>query len=246
MSKARNLAIVPAFNEGGSVARVVESIHTHARDFDVLVIDDGSSDDTAELARSAGARVIVHPFNLGIGAAVQSGYQYADRNGYRVAVQVDGDGQHDPAFIPALLDALATGADIAWGTRFIESAGYRVPLSRRTGRRIFALMMSAIAGQKVTDPTSGFRAVNRRAIELFASDYPCDYPEVEAIQLMHANGLRFTEVPVEMKQRSSGRSSINATESVYYMAKVLLAVAIGTLRAKPAPSAAAISPKLGV
>lgn len=246
MARNRHLAIVPAFNEEGSVASVVEAIKAAVPGFDVVVIDDGSSDGTAEAAYSAGAHVIVHPFNLGIGAAVQSGFQYAQRNGYRVAVQVDGDGQHDPAFIPALLEAIDNGADIAWGSRFVERAGYRVPLARRTGGRIFAFTMSAIVGKTITDPTSGFRAANRRAIELFANDYPCDYPEVEAIQLMHSNGLRFTEVAVEMKQRSSGRSSINATESVYYMIKVLLAVAIGTVRAKPALPAPAMAAEPGI
>lgn len=236
-----NLAIVPAFNEQDSVGDVVRSIKRARPDFDVVVIDDGSTDASASRAWEAGAAVISHPFNLGIGAAVQSGLQYAYAHGYRIAVQVDGDGQHDVEFLQDLLGAIDGGADVAWGSRFISDGEYAMSLPRRIGRRVFASLVSLIVGQRITDPTSGFRMLNRHAIELFALDYPNDYPEVEAIQLMHSNGLTFCEVPVRMRERQSGQSSINASQSVYYMVKVLLAVLIGLFRApnnEPRPAAA--------
>lgn len=244
------LAIVPAFNEQGSVGAVVRAIKHARADFDVVVIDDGSTDDTASQAWEAGAAVISHPFNLGIGASVQCGLQHAYTHDYQVAVQVDGDGQHDPAFLQALLDAIEDGADVAWGSRFIGDGDYPMSFPRRVGRRVFAVIMSLIVRQRITDPTSGFRMLNRRAIKMFALDYPNDYPEVEAIQLMHSSGLVFREVPVRMRERQAGQSSITAAQSVYYMVKVLLAVLIGLFRApvnEPRPAAASgIHPEPGL
>ena len=233
---SRHLAIVPALNEAGSIAQIVAEIHQHAAGFDVVVIDDGSTDDTAAIAAAAGARVISLPFNLGIGGAVQCGYLYARDNGYQVAVQVDGDGQHDPRDIPRLLAALAEepAVDMITGSRFLTGAtGYRSSPLRRLGIRVFAALMSLITRQRITDATSGFRMSARRGIELFARDYPHDYPEVEAILLLHAHRLRQREVAVTMRPRMSGRSTIGRALSAYYMAKVLLAVLVGMLRARP-------------
>jgi glycosyltransferase involved in cell wall biosynthesis len=233
---SRHLAIVPALNEAGSIAQIVAEIHQHAAGFDVVVIDDGSTDDTAAIAAAAGARVISLPFNLGIGGAVQCGYLYARDNGYQVAVQVDGDGQHDPRDIPRLLAALAEepAVDMITGSRFLTGeAGYRSSALRRLGIRVFAALMSLITRQRITDATSGFRMSARRGIELFARDYPHDYPEVEAILLLHAHRLRQREVAVTMRPRMSGRSTIGRALSAYYMAKVLLAVLVGMLRARP-------------
>lgn len=244
----RNLAIVPAFNEVEAIATTVASIHETAPDFDVLVVDDGSSDATAERAVMAGARVLRMPFNLGIGGAMQSGYMYALENGYEIAVQVDGDGQHDPLHIRDLLDRLRSDGELnmVTGSRFLdregEGEGYRSSATRRVGIRVFSSIVSAITRQRVTDPTSGFRMTNRRGIELFARDYPHDYPEVEAILLMHAHRLRSCEIPVRMRPRLTGESAISSTQSVYYMVKVLLAVFVGLFRRRPALEAGASSP----
>jgi len=232
-----NLAIVPAFNEAGAIASTVAAIRDAAPDFDVLVIDDGSSDATAELAARAGAAVLRMPFNVGIGAAMQSGYLFACERGYELAVQVDGDGQHDPRHIADLAAQLRADArlDMVTGSRFLDENldGYRSSACRRLGIRLFSRVVSLITGQLVTDPTSGFRMTGRRGIELFARDYPHDYPEVEAILLMHAHRLRSCEIPVSMRARLTGESSISSTESAYYMIKVLLAIFVGLFRSRP-------------
>jgi hypothetical protein len=177
------------------------------------------------------------PFNLGIGGAMQSGYIYALESGYEVAVQVDGDGQHDPRHIRDLLARLrqAPKLNMVTGSRFLDTngEGYRSSATRRVGIRIFALVVSLITGRRVTDPTSGFRMTDRRGIELFARHYPHDYPEVEAIVLMHSHRLRSCEIPVRMRPRLTGSSTISSTQSVYYMVKVLLAVFVGLFRARP-------------
>ena len=231
------LAIVPAYNEAGAIAGTIADIRTHAPDFDVIVVDDGSTDRTARVATVAGADVIQLPFNLGIGGAMQVGYQYAADHGYEVAVQVDGDGQHDARHISDLLAHLRSRPDMnmVTGSRFLsrDGSGYRSSAPRRLGIRLFASVVSLITRRPVTDPTSGFRMTDRRGIELFARDYPHDYPEVEAILMMHAHRLESEEVPVEMRPRTSGVSSINSTRSLYYMVKVLLAVFIGLVRARP-------------
>jgi hypothetical protein len=238
MSSYRCLAVVPAYNESATVARVVEAIHRDAPEFDVLVVDDGSTDDTAQLARAAGASVLVLPFNLGIGGAVQAGYQYALERDYDIAVQVDGDGQHDARNIHDLLAHLHANPELGLvtGSRFVsgdEKLGYQSSASRRLGIRMFAWVLSRIVGRRVTDPTSGFRMVRRRGIALFARDYPHDYPEVEAVLMVHFHRLRMREVPVEMLERGGGQSSISSGKSVYYMIKVLLAIFVGLVRRRP-------------
>jgi glycosyltransferase involved in cell wall biosynthesis len=241
------LAIVPAYNEAGAISSTVAELRAHAPEWDVLVVDDGSTDETARLARTAGARVLRMPFNLGIGGAVQSGYQYALEHGYQVAVQVDGDGQHDPRYLPILLDHLRDDPDLnmVTGSRFLDpedAHGYRSSASRRVGIRLFAGILSRIVGRPITDPTSGLRMTDRRGIELFARDYPHDYPEVEALVLSHAHQLQGDELPVRMRARLTGRSSIGSTQSVYYMMKVTLAVLVGMMRARPAVEAGDAAP----
>jgi glycosyltransferase involved in cell wall biosynthesis len=233
----RHLAIVPAYNEGEIIARTVEEIRGCAPDFDVVVVDDGSLDATASIAQASGAGVLRLPFNLGIGGAMQSGYLYALEHDYDVAVQVDGDGQHDPRYIDELLRHLTEHADVnmVTGSRFLapDNGGDKSSASRRAGIGIFARVVSALTHQRVTDPTSGFRMVDRLGIELFARDYPHDYPEVEAILLMHAHRLHSREVPVQMRPRTSGVSSISAAQPIYYMVKVLLAIFVTLFRARP-------------
>ena len=234
--KLRKLAIVPAYHEEEMVGKVVRDIRRAAADFDVVVIDDGSTDGTAAAAEAYGALVIRHPFNLGIGGAMQSGYKYALSHGYDVAVQIDGDGQHKPSYLPAMVEALHTTdneADMVTGSRFLGEPGYKVPLGRRTGNLIFSVLLTLIVRRKITDPTSGYRMTNRKGIELFARDYPHDYPEVEAILMMHHHRLAIHEIHMEMNARGFGSSSIDYPRSAYYMVKVLL----GDLRRAAAPPA---------
>jgi glycosyltransferase involved in cell wall biosynthesis len=231
------LAVVPAYNEGATVTGVIRDLRRKAPQIDVLVVDDGSTDDTARLAGEAGARVLRLPFNLGIGGAVQAGFKYADENGYDFMVQVDGDGQHDPGEIQKLFKALEGSgrADMICGSRFAGETGYVAPVSRRTGIHVFAFLLSRLLRAPVTDPTSGFRLYNRRAIGLFARDYPHDYPEVEAVLMLHHHRLTMREVPVRMFQRGGGVSSISSGKSFYYMVKVLLALFVGLFRRYAVP-----------
>jgi glycosyltransferase involved in cell wall biosynthesis len=255
----RRIAIVPAFNEEESVPAVIEEIRAFDRDFAVVVVDDGSTDGTAAAATGLGAHVVRLPFNLGIGGAVQTGFRYAFEHGFELAVRVDGDGQHDPAQLGLLLGPiLADEADIVVGSRFAPvdaegghgvrpggagvagdasspEGGYRSSRSRRIGISILAKTLSMIVHRRVTDPTSGFQALNRKAIALFAADYPHDYPEVEAALMVHKHELRMTEVPVQMRERAAGQSSIGALASVYYMVKVMLALFVGLFRKNVTP-----------
>jgi glycosyltransferase involved in cell wall biosynthesis len=236
IANPRKLAVVPAYNESACVEAVVHELHRSAPTFDVLVVDDGSTDPTFAVATEAGARVVRHPFNLGIGGAVQTGFTYALEHDYDYLVQVDGDRQHDPAEIGRLEHAMAEhDVDLVCGSRFLSGEhSYPAPVSRRTGIHLFAFLLSRIVGQRVSDPTSGFRLYNRRAIGVFARDYPHDYPEVEAVLMVHAHRLRMCEVPVRMYARGGGVSSIRGTgKSTYYMVKVLLALLVGLARKRP-------------
>jgi glycosyltransferase involved in cell wall biosynthesis len=227
--KLRCLAIVPAYNEEASIAGVIAELD--ALEIDAIVIDDGSQDATFDVARAAGARVVRLPFNLGIGAAVQTGYMAALQGHYDIAVQVDGDGQHPPSEIPKLIAALQeTGADLVVGSRFGGTDGFRSSRSRRAGISVFARLISWILRVQMTDTTSGFRAAGPRTIRLFAELYPHDYPEVEAILIAARSGLTVVETPVLMRERQGGQSSITPIRSSYYMVKVLLAIGMQVLR----------------
>ena len=233
----RRIAVVPAFNEQQNVGRVIEEIRAFDPDLDIVVVDDGSVDATAAVARQRGAITLQLPFNLGIGGAVQTGFRYAYEHDYDLAVRVDGDGQHDPSQLDRVIAPILSGdADIAVGSRFVaDGDGYRSSRSRRIGIRVLALVVSRIVGRRVTDTTSGFQALNRKGIALFARDYPHDYPEVEATVMVSRHRLRSVEVAVSMRERSSGRSSITALRSVYYMIKVLLAIFVGLFRRNVVP-----------
>jgi glycosyltransferase involved in cell wall biosynthesis len=225
----RTLLIIPAFNEAGAISGVIFSVRQHFQG-DIVVIDDGSEDDTGALARAAGAVVLRHACNLGIGAAVQTGFLYALQRGYDFVVRQDGDGQHDPSQIARLLTALERDeADIVVGSRFLAREGYQSTVVRRVG--IFILgIVSALVGTRITDPTSGYWAVNRRALAVLARSQPDDYPETEALVMASRAGCRVREQPVIMYARIAGRSSIGAIYSGFYMMKVVLALLVGRLR----------------
>jgi len=228
------LIIIPAYNEEGSVEKVIEGIKTHLPQADILIVNDGSIDLTSERARRSGDVVLDLPFNLGIGGAMQAGYKYAYEKGYDIAIQVDADGQHDPKEIPKLLQALTEKkVDMVIGSRFLGDSEFKSSMIRRVGIWLFSGVISTIARQKITDPTSGFRAANRKAIQVFASDYPQDYPEPEVVVLLHQCGLKMGEVPVGMSKRYSGESSITKIRSVYYVVKVLLAILVDCFKKPP-------------
>jgi glycosyltransferase involved in cell wall biosynthesis len=225
----RVLMIIPAFNEAGSIQGVLNAVRQHFNG-DIAVIDDGSEDDTGELARAGGAVVLRHVCNLGIGAAVQTGFLYGLQGDYDYVVRQDGDGQHDPSQIPRLLESLEKDeADIVVGSRFLAREGYQSTLVRRMGILILGIV-SALVGARITDPTSGYWAVNRRALKVLARSQPDDYPETEALVIASRAGCRVREQPVVMYARVSGRSSISALYSGFYMVKVVLALLVGRLR----------------
>lgn len=228
----RTLLIIPALNEAANIAGVVTRARCHLPGVDLLVINDGSGDDTASLAEAAGAMVLTLPFNLGIGAAVQTGFAFAAQHGYEQVLRSDGDGQHAADDLGRLHLALQAGdSDIVTGTRFGRHNGGRsVSPGRRVGIVLLASLISLITGRRITDPTSGQAAFNQRAIRLFAQEYPHDYPEPEGLVRAHRAGLRLCELPVTMQPRLEGRSSIGHLDGVYYMVKVTLAILISLLR----------------
>jgi hypothetical protein len=231
----RTVAVVPAFNEAGAIGKVVDEIREFDPAIDVVVVDDASSDDTAGAAATHGATVLRLPFNVGIGGAVQTGFRYALEQEYDLAVRLDGDGQHVAGEIGKLLEPIERGdADLVIGSRFVEAGGsYRPPFARRVGIRVFARLVSLLGGQPVTDTTSGFVALDRVGIELFAAEYPHDYPEVEATLVAVRSGLRLAQVQVEMRERETGASSITFVRSLYYIVKVMLALLVSSLRRYP-------------
>jgi glycosyltransferase involved in cell wall biosynthesis len=226
------LIIIPAFNEEGNIAKTIKEIRSLAEAFTILVVNDGSKDRTAQLAREAGANVISLPYNLGIGGAVQTGFKYAREHQFDIAVQVDGDGQHDVAYLKNILEPIFRNeADMTIGSRFLPPyLGYRSSFVRRIGINFFAHLISLLTLYKVTDPTSGFRAYNRSMINVFAAYYPSDFPEPEAIVVAGRYRARVQEVPVEMRKRISGNSSIRYMKTLYYMVKVTLAILLDKLK----------------
>jgi glycosyltransferase involved in cell wall biosynthesis len=227
----KKLIIIPAYNESENILNTVKVIQEDAPDFDYVVINDCSKDNTLELLVDNHINHVNLPVNLGIGGAVQTGYKYALENNYGVAVQVDGDGQHDPKYLKVLVDALEKNdADMVIGSRFINNEGFQSTFMRRVGIVYFTKLIHLLTGKTITDPTSGFRMCNRKVIELFSKDYPRDYPEPESIVALLKRNMNVMEVPVQMKERQGGVSSINASKSIYYMIKVSLAILIENLR----------------
>jgi glycosyltransferase involved in cell wall biosynthesis len=229
---SRVLVIIPAYNEEATITGVIARIRDNNPDYDIVVVNDGSTDRTAELVRAApGAALLDLPFNLGIGGGMQTGYKYALRYGYDIAVQCDADGQHPVEKIPALIARIEDGtADVIIGSRYVADTSYTPSLSRRIGKSLLSRWVDFLIGGGITDTTSGFRAVNRRAIAVVANTYPEDYPEPEVLVILHKHGLKTAEIPVEMQPRQGGVTSIRPMSAVYYMTKVTLAIFIDLFR----------------
>ena len=229
----RVLVIVPAYNEEECIFNVIASIKKYHKNIEILVINDGSTDNTSYKAREAGAEIIELEKNLGIGGAVQTGFIYANNEGYDVAIQLDGDGQHDPRDLNRLLvPILENSADIVIGSRFLQSNGYKAGFMRSLGISYFEKLVHMLCRKCYYDTTSGYRAINRRGMELFAAYYPCDYPEVEAIVYALKNDLKVIEVETLMKKRQGGKSSISFLKGAYYMLKVTLSLILQPIREK--------------
>ena len=225
------LILVPAFNEAAAIGRVVQEIHDVVPGVPVVVVDDCSKDATARLAREAGARVLRLPFHLGLGGAVQAGYRLAYELGFNYVIRVDGDGQHDPAYIAKVYEALRTNpCEMVIGSRFADGAMNHSSFLRGLGIRFFRLVLRPILGKPVHDPTSGFVGVNRAALQVFSTSFPLEYPEIETLVVLQRKRFRFVEIPCRMRERMGGRSSITAVKSLYYIFHVLMGVFVNVLK----------------
>lgn len=236
MNSGEFLVIIPAYNEEANVGRVIQTIHSHLPTADVLVINDGSCDRTAQVAREAGAEVVNLPYNMGYGTALQTGYKYARDNRYKYLAQIDADGQHDPSFILQMLDLLNQGeADLVIGSRFLTDNNYKAPLAKRMGMLLFGTIASWVTGQKVSDPTSGYQALSRDVFTYCASDvYPCDFADADVIVMLHRAGFRVREVATRMypsaNKKSRYMSMYSFLTTPYYIFKMSLAMFVSLLR----------------
>ena len=227
----KKLIIIPAYNEEDAIAHTVARIREKAPDFDYVIINDCSTDRTLAICRENGFHVVNLPINLGIGGAVQTGYRYAQENGYDIGVQMDGDGQHDAAYLGEMARVLEEEKlNMVIGSRFIEKEGFQSSAARRLGIGYFSWLIKLVTGVRITDPTSGMRMADREVIGLFAGDYPKDYPEPESVVTILKMGRRVREIPVQMRAREGGVSSISSMKAVYYMVKVSIAVLIAAWR----------------
>lgn len=227
----KKLVIIPAYNEAGNIEKTIRDIMEHAKEFDYVIINDCSTDNTLDICRQNEFHVVNLPVNLGIGGGVQTGYLYAFRNGYDIAVQIDGDGQHNASYLNEMAEKLEQeNLDMLIGSRYITKEGFQSSGLRRVGICYFTSLIKLVTGKKITDPTSGMRMVNRRTLAMFAKEYPKDYPEPESVTTLLKRGMKVEEIPVIMNERGSGISSISMKKSVYYMVKVTLAVLIAAIR----------------
>jgi len=228
----KSLVVIPAYNEAGRIGRVVAGVRAAVPEVPVLVVDEGSSDETAAVARRAGARVVSLPFNLGAGVAAQTGYKLAVREGYDCVAQLDGDGQHEPADLPALLAVIERReADVAIGSRFLGAAEYRPGWARRIGMGLFGLLAWLVTDMRFSDVTSGFRALNGDVVRFVATEwYPTDYADADVLITLRRAGFRLKEIPVRMYPRAGGRSMHAGLAPVYYVFKMLLSVSLAPLR----------------
>jgi hypothetical protein len=231
-SPRKTLVIIPAHNEANNIGQVLADVRATGLELDVLVVDDCSSDETASAAAQAGARVLILPCNLGYGGAVQTGFRYAVRYGYEFGVLMDADGQHEASCIPDLLRVVQENqADVALGSRFLGRMEYRTTFIKRLGMAVFRQIVSRVTGKPITDPTSGFQALNRDVMAFFAADnYPVDFPDADTILLLHFAGFRLVEVPVIMRERLSGVSMHSSWKPIYYVFKMFLSIFIVLLR----------------
>jgi glycosyltransferase involved in cell wall biosynthesis len=231
----RILNVIPAFNEEGRIGEVVRGVLELYPDYDVVVVNDGSRDKTAEAARAAGAMVVSLPFNMGYGVAIQTGYKFALAKGYDFLVQIDGDGQHDPVFISKILAPVLAGeVDFAIGSRFLEGESYAPGLVRRLGMTFFRWLVSTLIGMRITDSTSGYQGFNRKVIRYFTTEiFPCDYPDADMLLTLHRGGFRIREVPVRMFANPTGKSMHAGWKPLYYIFKMLLSIFVTLLREKP-------------
>ena len=231
MTDHRALVIIPAYNEAASLPATLDEVRAHADGVDLLVIDDGSRDDSAQVARERGVAVVRHAINLGVGGALQTGFRYAVERGYEVAVQLDADGQHDPRFLPALIEPVLAGeCDLAIGSRYVTASGYRAPLGRRLGMLLFSGVVRVALGTRIADTTSGFRAYGRAVMEICQHDFPTDFPDAPLLIVLARRGFRLVEVPVEMRERARGRSFYTLGKKLYYPYKNLLASVMALLK----------------
>lgn len=223
------LLIIPAYNEEKNLQSLIDRIRSTSDDYDVAIINDCSKDNTSSKCRENNITVIDLPVNLGIGGAVQTGYKYAYYNNYDIAVQVDGDGQHDPKYIKDVVKGVNEGNNFCIGSRFIDKEGFQSTFMRRIGIKYFTMIIKLVTGLKITDPTSGFRACDRNVMRYFVEYYPQDYPEPETLVLLRKQNYKIKEVPVIMNERIGGKSSINKLKSIYYMIKVTMAILISAI-----------------
>ncbi len=231
MTTPRVLIIIPAHNEQDSLPGTLAEVRAKAPGIDVLVVDDGSRDGTREVARAAGVPVVRHSVNLGVGGALQTGFRWAVEHGFDIGVQLDADGQHDPAYLEALLEPVRAGrCDVSIGSRYVTRTGYRAPLHRRAGMVIFSAVVRLALGQRITDTTSGFRAYSRPVMQLCQHDFPKDFPDAPLLITLSRQGFRLAEVAVEMRERHAGRSFYTLGKQLYYPYKNLLASLMALLR----------------
>lgn len=230
----KTLVIIPAYNEVGKIAGVVERVRVAAPTTDILVINDGSRDGTCAAAATAGAHVVSHPYNMGYGVTIQTGYKYALAHGYDFLVQIDGDGQHDPSFIPSMLAPVLQGeVDFVIGSRFLGGDSYKPSMGRRIGMALFRSIVTWVVGQRLTDCTSGYQAFNRDVMRFFAGDiFPCDYPDADVLISLHLAGFRLQEVAVRMFASTDGKSMHAGLKPLYYVFKMLLSIAVTLMRSR--------------
>ena len=231
MSPPRVLVIIPAHNEQDSLPQTLAEVRAKAAGVDLLIVDDGSRDATAQVARDAGVDVVKHPVNLGVGGALQTGFRYAVEHGYDIGVQLDADGQHDPAFLAALLAPVIAGTcDVSIGSRYVEATGYRAPWNRRIGMLMFQFVVKLALGRRITDTTSGFRAYSRPVMQVCQHDFPKDFPDAPLLIALARRGFRLSEIPVVMRERQAGQSFYTLGKQLYYPYKNLLASIMALIR----------------